>query len=330
MGRLIASVCTIFAFLFSITSCSDSFHQNSGAVWGTTYQITYRADRDLGDSILAAMREVELSLSMYDSLSTVSAVNRGERTSVDALFVEVFECSQRIARLSGGAFDPTVMPLVELWGFGRHKHSETPDSLQIAEALKRVGIGRCRLEGVELVMPAGVQMHFDFSAIAKGYGVDRVAQMLERQGCRDYMVEIGGEIRVAGRNPRNSPWRVQIDAPTVDRDGEVNHDALMNVDMDYPAVATSGNYRNYRERKDGSRVGHTINPVTGRPATTDLLSVTVFAQTCMEADALATAAMAMGWQRADSMLKTIPGTAAVFVRLNPDGSMKILRKESAL
>lgn len=328
MRRLIA-YCVIFLTLFSaLTSCSDSFHKNSGAVWGTVYNITYKSDRDLGDSILATMRRVELSTSMYDSLSTVSAVNRGQTTRVDPMFAEVFRCSQRVQQLSGGAFDPTVMPLVELWGFGRNKHSNTPDSAAIAQVLTRVGIDRCRLEGLELIMPQGVQMHFDFSAIAKGYGVDCVADMLQRNGVSDYLVEIGGEIRCAGSNPHGQAWNVQIDAPVVETDGRINHQALLTMQLRHNAVATSGNYRNWRQQRDGSRVGHTIDPKTGRPVTTDLLSVTVLAPTCMEADALATACMAMGYQRARTMIDALPGTEAIFVRLTPAGQMEVIKTEA--
>lgn len=285
------------------------YRRAAGAVWGTTYHITYRSDRALDDSILAEMRRVELSLSMFDSLSVVSRVNRAAVTDpipVDSMFAEVFALSQRVNSLSGGAFDPTVGPLVDLWGFGPHvvDGGEAPSSEAVEAALATVGIGRCRLEGLAVVK-AHPDTRFDFSAVAKGYGVDRVAAALRRCGVSDYMVEIGGEVCVAGVNPRGGEWHIALEAPEIG--SAVGSNPTQILAITDGAVATSGNYRNYRELADSVTVGHTINPHTGYPQATSTAAATVQAPSCALADALATACMVLPPRQALALADSVGG-----------------------
>lgn len=300
------------AAIISISSCAHvaEYRQCDGAVWGTTFHIVYRGDRALDDSIHSVMREVELSLSPFCDSSIVSRVNRNESVVLDSMFVSVFEMSRQVNRLSEGAFDPTVAPIVNLWGFGYKNGIGEPSKEQIDSALMLVGMHDSRIvDGkVEKRHPS---TEFNFSAIAKGYGSDAVAGMLRRNGCHDYMVEIGGEIVVSGHSPRGGSWNVAIDAPIESGDSIV-HDRMVVIPVDDCAVATSGNYRNYRETSRG-RVGHTINPLTGYPVATSTLSVTVVAPTCALADALATACMAMPFDRANRMIESLPSAAALFV-----------------
>ncbi|MCM1517241.1 MAG: FAD:protein FMN transferase [Pseudoflavonifractor sp.] len=324
MGTNRLTHCAVVAILAVVGAATggcgrESYREMSGAVWGTTYSIIYRSDKALDDSVRAEMRRVEQSLSMFSDSSTVSRVNRGETSVTDPLFAEVFAEARRVSAASGGAFDPTVAPLVELWGFGRGKVSGTPSPQAIDSVLAAVGIADCRMEGLTVVRKhSGTQ--FDFSAIAKGYGCDRVAAMLRRNGCADYMVEIGGEITVGGASPRGDRWRVMIDAPV---EGDVPvHERLAVIEPPEGGVATSGNYRNYRDTPDG-RIGHTIDPATGRPRLTRTLSATVTAPACMTADALATACMAMEPDSALAMVERMAGVEALVVTRDSAGGMAV-------
>lgn len=308
----------IYIIFLILTSCNENYYNFSGYTWGTTYNITYKADRNLEDSITAAMRQIDSSLSMFNSSSTVAHINAGTDMHADSMLAEVLNLSRRIYRLSNGAFDPTVAPLVELWGFGSHKAVSAPDSAAVLAVLARVGLDKCHIVDGVVRMDAD-SMRLDFSAIAKGYGVEQVGRLLRRNGCRDFMVEIGGEIAVSGLNPHGQPWRIQIDAPVADSCGRILHDRLTVVELTDAAIATSGNYRNYRDLADGSRIGHTISTATGYPVATGTLSVSVIAPDCATADALATAAMALPYPRAHAMIDSLPNTEALFVTASSDG-----------
>lgn len=265
----------------------DAYVTQRGEVWHTLYNITYAGPESLGDSLKVVMDSIEHSLSVFDESSLVSRVNASERTVVDRTFCEVYAMSVRVNEQSHGMFDPTLSPLITAWGFGKG-HQATADTLRIDSLLNITGIGHTHLEGDTLVKD-DARIQFNFSAIAKGYGCDRVAAMLRRNGVKDYMVEIGGEIVAAGKSSRGHDWRVAIDCPQERREGP----AQAVVEFTDMAMATSGDYRNYHSTGT-RRYGHTISPLTGRPAATDIVSVTVMAPTCMEADAMATASMALG------------------------------------
>lgn len=282
-----------------------------GAVWNTTYHITYRASVDLHDSIRAVMRGVEASLSPFAKGSLISRVNRGESVVADTLMVRVLAESKRVWELSGGAFDPTVSPLINLWGFGYKPGDPEPSQAKIDSLLPSVGLMECYIDASGVIMKKSPGTEFNFSAITKGYGCDLVGEMLARNGATDYMVEIGGEIALRGSNPRGQLWRIMVDAPVEGTDGPV-HEELAVVALTDCGVATSGNYRNFHETGEG-RAWHTISPVTGRPAHTDILSATVIAPTTMLADALATACMASRATDALAMIARIPDTEALLV-----------------
>lgn len=295
--------------LFVAASCGSdaSYRRAEGAGWGTTYHIVYRCDRDLSDSVVAEMKRVEQSLSMFDPGSTVSRVNRFETDTVDSYFIAVWNISARVNRMSYGMFDPTVAPLTDLWGFGRDgRETPVPDSAAVAGCLARVGFGRCSLKDNMLQRPDS--MEFDFSAVAKGFGVDCVAAMLRRNNCTDYMVEIGGEVSVSGLNPSGKLWRIQIDSPSASMPGD---EALGVLELTDCAMATSGNYRNNRSVAPDSVIGHTICPLTGYPRARSVLSATVVAPTCGIADALATACMLLDTVEIRSMINSFPSTSAL-------------------
>ncbi|MDE6390048.1 MAG: FAD:protein FMN transferase, partial [Duncaniella sp.] len=241
----------------------------------------------------------------------ISRVTRGEDVCADSLLVRILGESRRVCALSGGAFDPTVSPLVNLWGFGYKPGDPEPSQEKVDSLLQLVGIGECSVSADGRVVKKHPQTEFNFSAITKGYGCDLVGEMLARNGATDYMVEIGGEIAMRGRNPKGHDWHIQIDAP-VESDGAPVHEQLVVLPLTDCGVATSGNYRNYRETGEG-RVWHTISPVTGRPAITDILSATVIAPSAMLADALATACMASPASEALDMVSAIPDVEALIV-----------------
>lgn len=315
-AALAAAAC-MAAAAFCSCSRAPQWQRDEGAAWGTLYHITYSAPESLHDSVRATMRAVELSVSPFEPASAISAVNAGRTDSLDAMLQMLVGESQRVCRLSGGMFDPTVMPLVDLWGFGPSGRGAEPTQAQIDSALQLTGILDCRMDGPRLVRKHP-DTRLDFSAIAKGMGVDAVAAMLRRNGVENYMVEIGGEVALGGTNPRGGQWRIQIDAPVDDPDGIAHERMRVVAPGSGSCIATSGNYRNYRTLADGSRAGHIISPLTGRPAGGAVLSATVIAPSCMLADAMATAAMAMHPDSALAMAAREPGACMLLAVAEAD------------
>ena len=285
----------------------SSYRTDSGEIWTTTYNITYESASDLSDSIMEVLANVDRSLSPFNPASRISAINAGSSAETDSLLRRMISLSTEVNRVSSGLFDPTVAPLVNLWGFGYRKARELPDSSAVADALALVGIARCSLRGDTLVK-GDPQMEFNFSAIAKGFACDLVGEMLRRNRVENFLVEIGGEIVAAGINSRGEQWHVQIDAP---RPGN-GHKRLTVIALTDCALATSGNYRTYRHA-DSLTIWHTINPLTGYPAVTHTLSATVRASDCALADALATACMAMPADSALAMIASLPSAACLLV-----------------
>ncbi|MDE6371747.1 MAG: FAD:protein FMN transferase [Duncaniella sp.] len=302
----------MLSVLAVLSGCERArWHNTEGMVWHTTYHITYKAESNLDDSILAVMNRVEMSLSPFAENSLVSAVNRGEDVEADTLLRRILAASQMVNRQSGGAFDPTVAPLVNLWGYGYKSTGVEPTAEAVDSLLALVGIADCSLDAQGHVVKKHPDTEFNFSAITKGYGCDLVGEMLRRNGCDDYMVEIGGEIALSGLSPRGREWRIMVDAP-IECDTAVVHERMAVMELTGKGVATSGNYRNYRDTPEG-RTWHTISPVNGRPAVTDLLSATVVAPTCMLADAYATACMARNASEALTMIESLDGVEALVV-----------------
>ena len=268
----------------------NTFTTADGMVWNTTYHIVYEGGEELKDSILSVLKEVENSVSVFADNSLVSKVNRNKDQRVDRHFINVYHTSLNINQLTEGRFDPTLSPLIEAWGFGKG-HQPTADTLRIDSIMEFVGIEKTRLEK-DTLFKEDERISFNFSALAKGYGVDCVADMLERNGVRNFLIEIGGEIRCLGHNPKNEDWTISIDSP-MEGNNAPGHFSVSEIRLTEGGVATSGNYRNFHETSDG-KYGHTISPADGRPVKTDVLSATVIAPSAMLADALATSCMAIG------------------------------------
>ena len=278
------------------------YQQSSDFIFGTAYKIVYQHDKDLSKEIREELMKVDYSLSPFNEKSVITAVNQNRDVVLDTLFLDVFIKSMEISRETDGAFDITVAPLVNAWGFG-FKNETRPTPLQVDSLLQIVGYKKVRLEGNK-VIKRDPRMMLDCSAIAKGYGVDVVARYLRSLGIRNFMVEIGGEVVTSGVNPQRLPWRVGVVKPSEDS-LNVNNELQTILNVTDKAMATSGNYRNFYY-KNGKRFAHTIDPKTGSPVQHSLLSATVLADECAVADAYATSFMVMGLERAKKLLERHP------------------------
>lgn len=294
------------------------FRKAQGLVFGTSYNITYFYNADLQPDIEHTLALVDSALSMFNPESTISAVNRSESILVtDTMFLKVFRRAMEISRMTEGAFDITVAPAVNAWGFG-FKHAENVSQSTIDSLKEITGYWKIH-EQDGLITKDDPRIMLDCSAIAKGFGSDMVALMLRSKGISDYMVEIGGEIVLSGHNPKGKDWNIGISKP-VDDSLSVNNELQTIIPITDIAMATSGNYRNFYV-KDGRKYAHTIDPHTCMPVSHSLLSATVFAQDCATADALATSMMVMGLDNARALCTRHPELSAYFIYQGEDGSL---------
>lgn len=291
------------------------FQHAEGMIFGTFYHATYQSRDSLNGQILAELQAVDASLSMFNPKSCVSRINRGETAVADTLVRTVFGIAQDVSRQTDGAFDVTVAPLVNAWGFG-FKHETMPSAEHVDSLLATVGYQKVSLTGDTLRKSA--ETILDFSAVAKGFASDQVARMFERHGVVNYMIEIGGEVVCHGQNPKGGAWRIGINQPTEDNTDSGELQTVLSLSDD--ALATSGNYRNFYE-KDGRKYAHTIDPKSGRPVQHSLLSSTVLAPTCATADAYATAFMVLGLEQAQHVLAEHPELRAYFIYTDEEGKL---------
>ena len=281
-----------------------------GIVFGTYYSISYY-DQDgtiYQAEIDSILEDFNQSLSYYQPHSVISRINRNETDMVDEYFREVFLRSQEISEATDGAFDATVSPLVNAWGFGFQERA-TITRAKIDSILQFVGYEKVSIEGYRIIKEDD-RIQFDFNAIAKGYASDVVGAFLETQGVEIYMVEIGGDLITKGVKPDDSKWRIGLEKPAEHYDDP--QDWEFYVEMHNRAVASSGSYRRYYE-EGGQRYSHTIDPSTGYPVDHNLLSVSVFAPDAMTADGYATAFMVMGFEMAREFVEGKPSLDAYFI-----------------
>lgn len=295
---------------------SMPYQRSTDLVFGTSYNIVYQCDSDLSLGIKEELMKVDRSLSPFNKESVITAVNQNREVRLDSHFQEVFKLAKEVSDDTEGAFDITVAPLVNAWGFG-FKNDVRPTSRQVDSLLQMVGYQKVKIEQGR-VLKADPRMMLDCSAIAKGYGVDVVARYLRSRGVENYMVEIGGEIVTHGVNPQRLPWRVGVTKPT-DDSLNVSHELQTILNVTDKAMATSGNYRNFYY-KDGKKFAHTIDPKTGYPVQHNILSATVLARNCATADAYATAFMVMGLERAQQLLDRHPDLMAYLIYNDADGN----------
>jgi thiamine biosynthesis lipoprotein len=321
MKRLL-SFLLLFTILFSCKDKKTEILNFTGFTQGTTYSIVYENNKNIKPEILKTkieklLSEFDMSLSLYKDSSIISRLNRNEDVVPDTFFTEVFRKSDLVSKLTDGAFDITVAPLVKAWGFGPDEHKNF-DKAKLDSLLNLVGMDKVSIVNGRLIKdnPA---ITLDVNAIAQGYSVDVVCRFLESLGFRNFLVEIGGEVRGIGTK-EGAEWRIGIDKP-VDNNNSPGEDLEAVIRISDKALATSGNYRKFYV-EDGVKYSHTINPKTGYPAKNRLLSATIIAADCAMADGIATACMVMGKESAIDFITKNPEFLAYFVFSDDDGKMK--------
>ena len=315
------------AVMTALTGCTGNtgtFQSETGFIFGTVYNVKYQHTESLKDDITRELQLFDGSLSMFNDTSTISRVNRNEDIQPDTLFTNVIRRSLEISQATDGCFDITVAPLVNAWGFG-FKHDIEPDSTAIDSLMQMVGYDKIQLTPDGRVLKQDPRTMLDCSAIAKGYAVDIIASLLRRKGISNYMVDIGGEVDVAGHNPNGDLWHIGINKPQ-DDSLSVNSELQTVIAVSGVGIATSGNYRNFYY-KGGRKFAHTIDPHTGYPVQHSILSATVIASDCMSADAYATSFMVMGLDKAREFLSRHSGIEAYLIYSGDDGKYEVYMSE---
>lgn len=297
---------------------SAPYQKDEGFIFGTVYHITYQNDNNLKQNIEAELDKVNKTFSTFDSTSIISLINQNKPVKINDMFAEIFDLSEEISTETEGAFDITVAPLVNVWGFG-FKSGQKPTKEKIDSLRLLVGYNKVKLyeNGVKKKNP---KIMLDCSAVAKGYGSDIVARYLREQGVKNFMVEIGGEIVTSGLSENRLPWKIGVTKPS-DNKTDMNQEVETILNVTDKAMATSGNYRNFYY-KGGKKYAHTIDPKTGYPVQHSLLSATVLAKNCATADAYATSFMVMGVEKAEALLEKHPELMAYFIYAGPKGELK--------
>lgn len=292
-----------------------------GEVFGTSFSIKYEAKNkpDFQKQFDSLFQIVNQSMSTYIKDSDISKINRNEDSIVDAHFINVFKASKDIYKKTEGSFDPTIGALVNAWDFGPEDNIVSLDSLKIDSLMRYVGLDKVTLIDNKIVKPKGV--FIDFNAIAKGYGVDVIGMFLESQGVENYLVEIGGEIRSKGINvEKQSEWKIGVEMPHFDGTQSI----LKAISIRDASMATSGTYRKFKTDEEGNKYSHIIDPETGYPSKTNLLSISVIAKDCMTADAYATAFKVMGVDKVKAFLYTHKHLKVFAIFQNEHGDMETI------
>lgn len=298
------------------------YQHDEGMIFGTFYSVTYQSDKNLKAQIEAQLQEVDKSLSPFNKESIITAVNNNKPVKLNEMFINVFDLAKHISEDTDGAFDITVAPLVNAWGFGFK--NDTPPTRNTVDSLRQIiGYQKVKLVG-SVIKKDDPRIMLDCSAIAKGYGTDVVARFLKKEGIKNFMVEIGGEIVTCGINPKRLPWAIGVEKP-VDDTLAVKKDLETVLNITDIAMATSGNYRNFYY-KNGKKYAHTIDPKTGYPVQHNILSATVLAKECAVADAYATSFMVMGLDKAKALLDRHPELKA-YIIYDDKGEYKVWKSE---
>lgn len=320
--------------LLFLTTCNKrveetqkAYMEINGTTQGTTYMIKYSTGdtTNYRDDIEDVFERIDSSLSTYNEQSTISRVNKSTLMEVaDTHFLNVFNASLEISEKTDGAFDITVAPLVNAWGFGFEEIPDV-DSTKIDSILQFVGYEKVRARDGK-IKKEDERVMLDMNAIAKGYTVDVVAGFLDKKGVENYLVEIGGEIRTKGKNQKNQHWKVGVDKP-VDGNETPGKNLQAIIQLNNQSLATSGNYRKFYI-KDGVKYAHTISPMSGYPVEHNLLSATVLTDQCIEADAYATAFMVLGPEKSKEIVRNNENLEAFFILGDKDGKYETYYSEN--
>ena len=316
----------LFVFILAASCTADKSNDRAyisirGFTQGTNYMVKYSSPDTIKykDEIEHLLAEIDTSMSTYNEHSIISKVNNNQEVELDNYFKDVFNTAMRISKETQGAFDITVGPLVNAWGFGQEEVRDI-DSAVVDSIKKFVGYKKVSLkDGV--VYKKDKRLRLDMNAIAQGYTTDVIANFLDEKGIKNYLVEVGGEVRTKGISPSDRQWRIGIDKP-VDSNNVAGRNLQAIVKLDNRGLATSGNYRKFYI-KDGVKYAHTINPKTGYPVTHQLLSASVFASDCVTADAYATAFMVMGLKESKKLVDKIEDIDAYFIYSDEKGNFNV-------
>jgi len=316
----------LLLLLIVVFGCADqkkiSYGKLAGIALGTSFHITYnRTDYSVSEKqIDSLIHQVNKSMSTYLPTSDISKINQGDSTIVvDKMFQDVFKKSERIYKETNGAFDPTIGVLVNAWGFGPNNKVENLDSTHVKSMLEFVGLEKIQLKNNKIIKKYS-STYIDFNAIAKGYAVDVIGWFLESKEIKNYLVEIGGEIRARGSNPDGKNWKIAIEKPNFD--GTRSFQAVLELNDE--SIATSGNYRKFKiDKRTGRKFAHTIDTKTGFPSQSNLLSASVIAQKdCADVDGYATAFMAMGLKKSKLFLKEHQDLKCFLIYSDDKGDIK--------
>lgn len=313
-------VCVVLYFISTTPPKEVNYIHNQGETQGTTYSITYLQPNgiDLQAKIEERLAEFDLSLSTYNPNSIISRINKNDSTVVtDSLFETMFNEAQKVAKNTNGALDITVGPLVKAWGFSLGGNTGKIPNVKKYKSL--IGYNKVRIQNHRLIKE-NADIVLDANSIAQGYSVDVIAKLLSDNGCKNYMVEIGGEVACKGLNPKSQKWRIGINKAIDNTEGNI--DELQTVlSVTNCAITTAGGYRKYFI-KDGKKYPHIINPHTGYPIETNLLSVTIVAPTALMADAYDTPFMVMGVDSSLEVCSRIPGMECYLIYRDSNGDTK--------
>lgn len=328
--KALSRYCIFFSTILLLSACvstapsssNNKYVTDDGRVFGTFYKITYASNgKDVKTEYLTALAAVDTALSTFNKQSTITRINQSADSVLleekDSLFIKVYNKACEISSITNGAFDITVAPLVNAYGFGFDPDRSTPDSV-LAELRKYVGWKKVSLSASGYIKKENPNIKLDASAIAKGFGSDVVAQVLRKNGINDFMVEVGGEVVCSGVNAQGKVWRIGINKPIEDSTMQHTNEYQRIVQIDGKALATSGNYLQYYY-KNGTKYAHTIDPCSGKPVNHTLLSSSILADDCMTADALATACMVIGVDSAMSLINSLPNVEGYFIYAGKNG-----------
>lgn len=324
LSLLLIAIAVYFLFTDFPDTKKSEYKHSDGFVFGTVYSVTYSNpdNKDLSLQIKNALNVVNNSLSMFNEESTISKINNNQLVVLDSLFLTVWNKGQYVSRCTNGAFDMTVAPLVDLWGFGLKNREQVTDA-EVDSVRQYVGYDLAMLKD-GIIYKTYPEMRIDAGAIAKGYACDVVADTLKAYGCTDFCVEIGGELVVKGFNSKGVNWHIAINKPVEDSLC-VNREIQDVIELTDCGMATSGNYRNFYEM-EGKKYSHTIDPRTGYPVRHNLLSVTIVAPDCMTADAWATACMVAGLKKSQEWIDNNSDIRGYLI-YEENGEMKIWKSK---
>ena len=305
--------------------CQPLFAQHfttlSGQTQGTTYLIRYQdaRERNLQKAIEEILTAFDLSVSTYNPNSLISKINRNEKNvKLDAYFLTCFNQAKTLWTLTNGAFDPTVYPLVNAWGFGPEK-KDVLEQQKIDSLLTFVGFEKITIEKGKIIK-TDPRVQLDFNAFAQGYSVDVLADFLLKKGIGNFIVEIGGEVKTHGVSENKQKWRVGIEQPVENKTSK--NELQIIIELENMAVATSGNYRRYKEI-NGQKIVHHIDPRTGKPTANNLLSASVFSKDALTSDALATGFLVLGLEEAKRFLSAHPEIQVYFIYSDEQGKLQV-------